>query len=88
MTQAERRLDEALDILYDYKGNNPYIHMVKRDIYIDKKENSLTDFKVDFILENKDVNPTPINKITKYQIGMVKIEKLHGDWILFQKKLK
>lgn len=65
MTQAERRLDEALDILYDYKGNNPYIHMVKRDIYIDKKENSLTDFKVDFILENKDVNPTPINKITK-----------------------
>ena len=65
MTQAERRLDEALDILYDYKGNNPYIHMVKRDIYIDKKENSLTDFKVDFILENKDVSPIPINKITK-----------------------
>ena len=65
MTKAEQRIDEALDILYDYKGNNPYIHMVKRDIYIDKKENSLTDFKVDFILENKDIDPTPINRITK-----------------------
>lgn len=65
MTKKDERIDKALDILYDYKGGNPYIHMVKRDIYVLKKQDSLTDFKIDFILENKDVEPIPINKITK-----------------------
>ena len=57
MTQAERRLDEALDILYDYKGNNPYIHMVKRDIYIDKKEDIIIDEivkKIEYVSKNKE----------------------------------
>ena len=65
MSKKTERLDKALSILCDYNGENPYIHMIKRDVYIYKKDNALTDFKIDFILRNEKVSPTPINKITK-----------------------
>jgi len=65
MNKKYRDLDEALDILYDYKGGNPYILMIKRDVYIDKKSDSLGDFQIEYILKNKDREPIPINRITK-----------------------
>ena len=34
-------------------------------MYIDKKQGSLGDFQIDFILNNYDFDPVPINKITK-----------------------
>ena len=65
MSKKLENLDKALDILYDYKGNNPYILMIKRDVYVDKKPDSLGDFQIDFILKNHELEPIPINKITK-----------------------
>ncbi len=65
MSKKLENLDKALEILYDYKGENPYIHIIKHEVYIEKKENSITDFKINFIIHNKDVKPVAINKITK-----------------------
>lgn len=65
MSKKLENLDKALNILYDYKGTNPYILMIKRDVYIDKKPNSLGDFQIEFILKNHDFEPIAINKITK-----------------------
>lgn len=66
----------ALDILKEYKGNNPYILMLKRNIFVKKEE--LNDFNVEYILKNYNFNPLEINKIIKiadwYQI------KKKDDW--------
>ena len=54
---------QVLDILSQYTGTNPYIKMVKKKVYYDRQP--LNDIQIDFILRNKDVEPVPINKITK-----------------------
>lgn len=63
----------ALDILKEYKGNNPYILMLKRNIFVKKEE--LNDFNVEYILKNYNFNPLEINKIIKI-----------ADWYQIKKK--
>ena len=58
-------LDKALDILLDYKGDNPFIHIKKKNVYIEKKPNSLSDFDIEYIIRNYNFQPKAINKITK-----------------------
>lgn len=63
----------ALDILKEYKGNNPYILMLKRNIFVKKEE--LNDFNIEYILKNYNFNPLEINKIIKI-----------ADWYQIKKK--
>lgn len=66
----------ALDILKDYKGSNPYILMLKRDIIVKGQE--LQDFGVEYIVKNHNFEAVPINKTIKladwYQ------DKKKEDW--------
>lgn len=55
---------EAIDILKDYKGENPYIQSLKYYLY-NKKNYSLTDFNAEYILLNHEVNPFLVNKIVR-----------------------
>lgn len=68
----------ALDILKEYSGNNPYILMIKRDVYM--KGGELSDFSADYIVRNYDFKPISIDKTIKiadwYQ------EKKKEDWNL------
>ena len=63
----------ALDILKVYGGSNPYILMLKRDVYM--KEQELNDFGAEYILSNHSFQPVAINKTIKI-----------ADW--YQKKKK
>ena len=63
MTSKIDTTQQALDILSQYTGNNPYIKMVKKKVYYDRQP--LNSIQIEFILRNKDVEPVPINKITK-----------------------
>lgn len=54
---------EALDILREYKGQNPYILMVKRDVVVKGEE--FGDFQAEYILDNHNREPQTINKIVK-----------------------
>lgn len=67
---------KALEILKEYNGSNPYILMLKRDIFI--KNESITDFAVEYVIKNKNFQPVQINKSVKiadwYQ------EKKKEDW--------
>lgn len=68
----------ALDIIKEYKGNNPYILMLQRDFLYKNVE--LNDFGVEYILKNHSTQPREINRIVKladwYQ------EKKKEDWCL------
>ena len=66
----------ALAILKDYQGDNPYILMLKRDVYV--KQSDLGDFAIEYVLKNHSFKPKVVNKIIKlaewYQ------EKKKEDW--------
>lgn len=69
---------KALDILKEYKGDNPYLQMLYNDRFIDGKE--LNDFNYEYILKNHNQKAIPINKLVKladwYQ------EKQKKEWNL------
>lgn len=66
----------ALDILKEYNGDNPYILLLKRDVYL--KNIDLSDFAVEYIIKNNSFKSVAINKTVKlanwYQ------EKKKEDW--------
>lgn len=68
----------ALDILKEYKGNNPYILMLQRDVFF--KHEELNDFGAEYVFKNHNFKPIEINKTIKladwYQ------EKKKTDWNL------
>ena len=55
---------DCIDILRAYNGQNPYILKIKKDI-LANKVNSLTDFAIEYILNNKDFKDKEINKTIK-----------------------
>lgn len=64
---------QALDILKEYNGTNPYILMLKRNVFFNKNE--LSDFNIEYIIKNHNFQPLEINKMVKL-----------ADW--YQKKKK
>lgn len=75
-----KNIEKALRILKEYSGSNPYILMLQRDIYVNQNNDALGDFQVEFILENYDKEPKPINKIVKLADWYA--EKKKEDWKL------
>lgn len=63
MKQSLKKKEEALRILSTYKGNNTYMLMIRRDVYV--RKDTITDFQTEFVLKNKDLEPVPINRMTK-----------------------
>ena len=72
MANIKERL-QALDLLKVYKGNNPYILMLQRDVFF--KNIEINDFGVEYILKNNTYQPLPINKTIKI-----------ADWYQVKKK--
>lgn len=60
-----KKIDKAYNILSSYSGDNPYILILKRDVYVTKTINTLSDFQVDFIIDNENFSTKIINKIIK-----------------------
>ena len=54
--------NEAIDILTNYNGSNPYMLRMKRDIVMCRKTALLTDYVVEYVIKNKDFSPIQINK--------------------------
>lgn len=54
--------NEAIDILTNYNGSNPYMLRMKRDIVMCRKTTLLTDYVVEYVIKNKNFSPIQINK--------------------------
>ena len=57
--------NEAIEILRNYKGANPFILSMKKDIIILGKTQLLTENIVEYIITNKEKTPQVINKVIK-----------------------
>ena len=57
--------NEAIEILRNYSGVNPYILSMKRDIIILQKTSLLTEYVVEYVIVNKDRQPKPIGKVLR-----------------------
>lgn len=75
-----KSIEKALHILKEYNGNNPYILMLQRDVFVNQNNDALGDFQVDFVNENYDREPKTINKIVKLTDWYA--EKKKEDWNL------
>ena len=71
---------EALDILRNYSGYNPYILMIKRDIVVKNKETEFSDFQAEYILKNHTREPQIINKLVRLADWYA--EKKKDDWVI------
>lgn len=76
-------IQNAYNILKEYKGKNPYIIELKNGVYAYKNK-TLGDWEIFYILKNHMVEPKPINKIvkvTKYY-GSKKQEEWNTDFLI------
>lgn len=77
-TISLKKKDEAYDIIKRYNGNNPYLLMLKRDIFQYKRLDVLNDFACEYIIDNYNFSPIQINKTIK--IADWYGEKKKEDW--------
>ena len=67
--------NEAIELLRDYSGGNPYLLVLKKEVIGRGDVKSLTDFNTEYIIKNHDFIPKPINKTIKI-----------ADWYGLKKK--
>lgn len=65
MFDSIKAKNEAIDILREYSGSNPYMLTLKRDVTILQKTDILTEYVVEYIIKNKDFKPLKVGKIVK-----------------------
>lgn len=65
MTKKLKDIEDTYKLLSEYKGNNPYILMLKRDVFVNKNENAIGDFQIEYIKNNINFQPITINKVIK-----------------------
>jgi SWI/SNF-related matrix-associated actin-dependent regulator 1 of chromatin subfamily A len=77
------RQEEAFSILEKYRGSNPYILYLQKEVYALKNVSAIKDLQVDYILRNANTNPRTINKIVKLAdwYGEKKKEEWGTDFI-------
>ena len=57
--------NEAIEVLRNYKGANPYILSLKKEVIILGKTSNFSEYAVEYILKNKDFQPKQIGKVVK-----------------------
>ena len=57
--------NEAIEILRNYSGKNPYILSMKRDVIILQKTSLLTECAVEYVISNKDREAKNIGKVLR-----------------------
>lgn len=70
------KLDKAYNLLREYNGENPFILNLKRNVYI--YNHTLSEFQIDFILNNHNFIPISVNKIVK--IADWYGDKMKSEW--------
>lgn len=78
MFNSIKAKNNAIDILKDYSGKNPYLLSLKRDVILCKKTSLLTDYVVEYITKNHNFEPISINKNIKIADWLG--EKMKNDY--------
>ena len=75
---SAKAINEAIEILRGYSGNNPYFLMLKRDVILKGDVKKLNAFNVEYVIENQNFTPKQIGKTIK--IADWYGEKKQKDW--------
>lgn len=67
--------EKAYDLLKSYKGSNPYIMMIYRDVITNGKIDEFGEFQMEYVLKNIDFEPIQINRAVNL-----------ADWYAIKKK--
>ena len=78
MFDSIKAKNNAIDILTNYSGKNPYLLRLKRDVILCKKTNLLSDYVVEYVIKNKDFEPQWIGKNVKIADWLG--EKMQNDY--------
>jgi SWI/SNF-related matrix-associated actin-dependent regulator 1 of chromatin subfamily A len=78
MAISIKKTNMAYDVLKSYDGENPYMLLLKKRVYVDKDTDTMNEFNINFIVDNADFEPVPINRIIKVADWWA--EKKQGDW--------
>ena len=73
-----KKKNEIYEILKNYNGGNPYILMLRRDVFVNNDLDVLGDFQIEYVIKNLNFKPLPINKITRLVDWYA--EKKKVDW--------
>ena len=73
-----KKTNLAYDILKSYDGDNPYMLILRKQVYVERDTNVMNDFNIDFIVKNKDFSPKPINRVIKMADWWAEDKKI--DW--------
>ena len=78
MAVSVKKETEAYKILKEYDGENPYMLLLQKNVYVDKDVDAMTEFNVNFILKSGYYEPRPIDKII--HVADWWAEKKQKDW--------
>ena len=78
MAVSVKKETEAYKILKEYDGDNPYMLLLQKNVYVDKDVDAMTEFNVNFILKSGYYEPRPIDKII--HVADWWAEKKQKDW--------
>lgn len=78
MAVSVKKETEAYKILKEYDGDNPYMLLLQKNVFVDKDVDAMTEFNVNFILKSGYYEPRPIDKII--HVADWWAEKKQKDW--------
>ena len=78
MAVSVKKETQAYKILKEYDGDNPYMLLLQKNVYVDKDVDAMTEFNVNFILKSGFYEPRPIDKII--HVADWWAEKKQKDW--------
>lgn len=64
MVISIKKTKEAYALLETYEGNNPYLKRLKYGVFV-KKDRTLSDLDIDYIIKNYNHEPEKVNKVIK-----------------------
>lgn len=80
MAISLKKTNQAYEILRNYAGDNPYMLILKKRVYVDRMTDVMSDFNVSFVLRNENFEPKQIKKIIRVADWWA--EKKKEDWEL------
>lgn len=78
MAISLKKTNEAYDLLKNYDGENPYMLLLRKNVYVDRYTDVMNDFNISFILRNHNFEPQPMKKIIR--VAKWWAEKKQDDW--------
>lgn len=81
MYNTKENITKCINLLSEYKGDNPYIRLLYDDIIINGDLDKLNEFSIEYILKNYEYKFRKIDKVIKIADWYAKSKIDSGRWV-------